>query len=100
MAETEVEIVEIVKKKETPQWMKLALAALIAASSAGGVSFIPINYNAKVGYESVQEAYPDAMIEVRSWRPYIMKVKNRDGSVACIVETSLIDGTIIDRWCD
>lgn len=84
------------KKREIPNWAKLLVASVIGAGGIGGASIVPINYKAQEGYNSVREAYPAAQIEVRTWRPYIFKV-HQDNEVI-VVETSIIDGAITNRW--
>lgn len=83
------------EKKQFPMWAKALIVAVFGAGGAGA-SMVPINYNAKAGYLAVQEAYPGATIETRSWRPYIHRVN--DGGALIIVETSILDGSIVDRW--
>jgi hypothetical protein len=85
----------IKEKREFPMWAKALVAGVFGAGGAGA-SMVPINYNAEAGYLAVQEAYPTATIETRSWRPYIHRVN--DGGMLVIVETSMIDGSITDRW--
>ena len=82
--------------EKLPPWAKGAIVATFGAGGTGGLAQLPLNINAEASFKTVSSAYPDADIEVRSWRPFIFRITENEK--VTVVETSIFSGEIVDTW--